>query len=416
MKKLNKLVAILVALAMMMALAVTSAFAAPAKQTDGNAITNGTADDPANIVVEKVLKLAEGVSIPDDTYTFNVSLVTTDVKVEKDGEEVTVAKAAPGTVSENGFNTVLTAPKPARDAEDATKATSITGELFNEGVTFSEAGTYYFAVTEQLPAKANNENPFTVTTGKVSETYTYDTSTYYVIAGVAKSGDTTYVNSIAVVDENGNKKTIQKITKVDGETTTEYYGYDVENNYQKVEDGALTIKKTVVPNEDTAESGDRNFDTTKKFMFHVTLAAPSTSDKKDVEDAVYNGAVKKADGTLVENKQFNANGTTDVELAHGWYVEFSDIEYGVTYAVTEDDYSAIGYTASGEIEEADAVTLKDNDAGTKSATITNTYKYSDDNTNTGITMNNLPFIVLALVAIGGLVAYVVVRRRNADEA
>ena len=37
-------------------------------------------------------------------------------------------------------------------------------------------------------------------------------------------------------------------------------------------------------------------------------------------------------------------------------------------------------------------------------------------TSTGILISNLPYIALALVAIGGLVAYVVVRRRNADEA
>ena len=34
----------------------------------------------------------------------------------------------------------------------------------------------------------------------------------------------------------------------------------------------------------------------------------------------------------------------------------------------------------------------------------------------GILISNLPYIALALVAIGGLVAYVVIRRRNADEA
>ena len=47
------------------------------------------------------------------------------------------------------------------------------------------------------------------------------------------------------------------------------------------------------------------------------------------------------------------------------------------------------------------------------AKVTNVHKTTD---TTGILMSNLPYIVLALVAIGGMVAYVVVRRRNADEA
>ena len=372
---------------------------------NGEAITNGTKTDPANIVVEKVLNLADGVAIPDTTYDFTVSLVTTDVT--KDGK--TIAKAAPGTVSTNGFNTSLTAPKPERDSTDATKATSITGEVFNDGVSFSEAGTYYFAVTEQLPATANNQNPFTITTGKVKETYTYDTSTYYIVAGVAKSGDTTYVNSIAVVDENGNKKTIQKITKVDGDTTTNYYGYDVENKYQKVEDGALKIQKEVKPTDETEGSEDYGFDTGKKFMFHITLNKPSTSAATS-----YTGVIHYADGTT-KTETFAVPGTTDVELAHNEYVEFTDIEYGVTYSVTEDDYSAIGYTVDADTL-ATNVTLKDDVAASKLDNVVNKYDKDNDNTNTGITMNNLPFIVLALVAIGGLVAYVVVRRRNADEA
>ena len=37
-------------------------------------------------------------------------------------------------------------------------------------------------------------------------------------------------------------------------------------------------------------------------------------------------------------------------------------------------------------------------------------------TTEGVLINSIPYIVLALVAIGGMVAYVVVRRRNADEA
>lgn len=91
---------------------------------------------------------------------------------------------------------------------------------------------------------------------------------------------------------------------------------------------------------------------------------------------------------------------------------FNDIDYGAKYIVTEDDYTAIGYTASGEVENAAVVS----DSTANAADVTNTYDDDKDETKTGITMNNLPFIVLALVALGGLVAYVVVRRRNADEA
>ena len=39
-----------------------------------------------------------------------------------------------------------------------------------------------------------------------------------------------------------------------------------------------------------------------------------------------------------------------------------------------------------------------------------------DNTFEGVLHNSIPYIVLALVAIGGMAAYVIIRRRNADEA
>ena len=47
---------------------------------------------------------------------------------------------------------------------------------------------------------------------------------------------------------------------------------------------------------------------------------------------------------------------------------------------------------------------------------TNQKAKEDDPGNTGILVSNLPYIALALVAIGGLVAYVVVRRKADDEA
>ena len=59
----------------------------------------------------------------------------------------------------------------------------------------------------------------------------------------------------------------------------------------------------------------------------------------------------------------------------------------------------------------EAVTLRENGA---SAEVTNIS--DEDSTLEGVLDNSIPYIVLALVAIGGMAAYVIVRRRNADEA
>ena len=63
--------------------------------------------------------------------------------------------------------------------------------------------------------------------------------------------------------------------------------------------------------------------------------------------------------------------------------------------------------ATGEFADAKVT------AELQEKTITNTY---NETTQEGVLHNSIPYIVLALVAIGGMVAYVVVRRRNADEA
>ena len=416
MKKLNKLFAILVAMAMVLSLTVVSAFAV---DKSGNAITNGTAEDPANIAIEKILDVAEGTTIPGTTFKFDVAATST------------TAEKNPSAGTVTGYNTTVEA------TVDTSTGKGVTGFVFTGNEVFQNAGTYYFKVNEKVPTVdevkaidgyANSEvtvanNVVTIKTGDVTEIYTYDTADRYIVVGVAvtkgpNGEDVKYINSIAVVDEETKKVTLKEVeVTIPGEqgqesTTKEGYAFDVENNYQKIETNALAIGKTCVNDQSNADG--QTFDPSKKFLFHVTLNKPSTAP---ATTTVYHADIYEGDTKVSETPiEFNATGTTDVELKHGQTLKFSDIDYGTTYAVTEDDYSAIGYTASGEIAEANAVTLNDNVAASKSATITNTYKYSDDKTNTGITMNNLPFIVLALVAIGGLVAYVVVRRRNADEA
>lgn len=74
MKKLNKLFAILVAMAMVLSLGVASAFALDITTPGDSAVlTNGTATVPADIAVEKVLNAADGITIPEKTYTFTVT-------------------------------------------------------------------------------------------------------------------------------------------------------------------------------------------------------------------------------------------------------------------------------------------------------------------------------------------------------
>ena len=400
MKKLNKLVAILVALAMMMALAVTSAFAADITAGDdqGSAVTNGTYNDPANIVIEKVLKLPAEATDPAKTFNFTVAQVTDDAD-----------RVSAAAVTTAVFNDTLSAT-PARAEEGATTETGITGKVFKEKVDWPEAGTYYFKVTEDRPTASDTvtvsdtatDGYYTVTekNGTKTETYKYNADTYYIVVGVAKTTingeEHTYINN-------------------DQDVQVTYKGFDIDNEYSVVEADLLEIGKTVkgvvVADDAEATAANEKFDPTKTFNFHVTVKAPATSSNTKYTAYLYKNGVK-ADPEV--KYEFTSGVTQDIALAHGQSIKFADLDVGATYSVTEDDYSAIGYAMEAGTDQATAIAIKAD--GSSKTTIQNNYDSTKDNTQTGLTLNNLPFIVLALVAIGGLVAYVVVRRRNADEA
>ena len=82
---------------------------------------------------------------------------------------------------------------------------------------------------------------------------------------------------------------------------------------------------------------------------------------------------------------------------------------GASYVVNEASYPQ--YTTQDNMG-TNAVYINDK---SNAKAFTNKYDETKD-PETGLSIANLPFIVLALVAVGGLVAYVVVRRKSEDNA
>ena len=170
----------------------------------------------------------------------------------------------------------------------------------------------------------------------------------------------------------------------------------------------------------------------------MTIAAPA-EDADAVFEAVildkdtgkYYAAGDTDTATAAEvagaKKYTFASGTEIFKLAHNEQLVFTKIPFGATYTVEETDTDAT-YTATVKYTDYAAQTNPvDFTAGkkvedkimTNNETIGN-YAIVKNSRSTetpeGILISNLPYIALALVAIGGLVAYVVIRRRNADEA
>ena len=421
MKKLNKFFAVLVALAMMAMLSVT-AFAVDTKPA-GQVIPENDQDDyaSANAKLVKVLTLADGVTKPADvTFTFEFA-----VDPNYTSTTTTAAEAAQAIVAPKGTLTISTNDMTKTAYEGDGNSVAYAVDIASAFGTFPKAGVYNYKVSEKQDAA----------TGEHFK-WTYDTGSYDVDLYVVDNGTTRTINNIVVTSEDGKEKTTivptEETSKDLGDPTA--YGCTFENTYSKnnvspepltPENAVLNINKTV-----TGDFGDK---TAQAFPFTLNITAPEGANMTEATAVVFAGNTAK---TPAETYTIKLDGSDNTfVLKHNEKLLFAELPAGTTYTVTEDlnKQTTAGtydvknydkYTANwdgGTNETAGAPqtsvskTIKDDATSQKTAACVNAYD-DESTTPTGILISNLPYIALALVAIGGLVAYVVVRRRNADEA
>lgn len=349
-------------------------------------VQEGTEQSPATAAITKELQFAEGVETPKAEFEFDFTAKTfegsttlpantpdLDTKIVYDGTETGSTNSGLTTVREES------------------------GNIF-EGKTFPAAGVYEYSVKETAAAMTGMD---------------YSDAEYTVKVYVKNGINGTYVYSVTV-NQDKNDEGEAGAGKVDPEVPetpgagngfkfvnvyTEESGPDPENPDAK----ALTISKTV-----DGEYGDL----TKEFTFNITLMKAATAD-----DTSYTGKIGNEEYT------FSVETPTTVTLKHGDALTFDTLPVGTKYTVVET--GSTNYTPSAVVIEGEAVTNVDNaskgesltvsdklvKAGTNNSTaVTNTY---DDQsvTPTGIIINNLPFILLIVVAAAGIAFYVVSRRR-----
>ena len=119
-----------------------------------------------------------------------------------------------------------------------------------------------------------------------------------------------------------------------------------------------------------------------------------------------NGQDKTGDGST---GSVTTGTQASFQLGAGEKLVFTNMSVGASYVVNEASYPQ--YTTQDNMG-TNAVYINDK---SNAKAFTNKYDETKD-PETGLSIANLPFIVLALVAVGGLVAYVVVRRKSEDNA
>ena len=200
-------------------------------------------------------------------------------------------------------------------------------------------------------------------------------------AGVVYYPDDIKLVVTVINGENGKLRIAAVHVESEGEKSDTF-----PNTYSA---GSLKVTKSVEGN-----MGNKD----KYFKFTVTLNAPKN---KEVKSAIGVGKT-----SYPSNPTSITVGTaTDFYLKDGETLSFTNVPYGVTYTVTEanEDYTTTvngtaGVEVTGTIEHE-----------TTTAAYVNTKTGEVD---TGVVLNNMPYILVLAVLAAGVVVFIIRKRRE----
>ena len=372
---MKKLISILVAFAMMATLAITSAFAA------------GIPDD----ATADQIAVTKNLYVSNDITAFTGNVVISFAPGEATGSAATTAPT----------ETVTKTITLTKDETKATSGDASTRYAYSTGVispaelgltTDSKPGVYTFTVTENM----------TLTTTP-SENQTVVNSPAKYTLKVLKTADGKYY---FIADDGTDKPEIKSgQTQGDIEANGLQFTNKVVNKYETTgyDNSKFKMEKKVVDNVGIYND--------EKFNFDFTIVLPEGTTNADVE----------ASREIASDETYSYDADTNtitgsVKLGKDEQFWFNKIPAGAKVSADENDSLA-------SKDAADKKAYVASDTGVAATTLTSvgqeasiTNTSNESQTFEGVLHNSIPYIVLALVAIGGMVAYVVVRRRNADEA
>lgn len=291
---------------------------------------------------------------PAETFTFKFSngQVT-------DAAEGTVAPEIPNS----SVNFAVGEATSAGDTNNVAVALS--------AIDWPSVGIYTYDVTEVRGNTAGVTYSDQILKLKVTVAYDENTQTYY----------TAFV-TMSLVD-----------SEPDGQTDVKTGAF--ENTYSA---GSLSVAKTV-----TGNMGDHS----KYFAIKVTLTGEA--GKTYAASYTVTGGTKLTDGTTdAATARISVDGQPRTfYLKHDETLTIHNLPYGVTYEVTEENYTGDGYTTTHAFSD-DA---KEIDSASDTVTITNNKQAAVD---TGIVLDSLPYVLLLVLSIGGAVLFLLKRRSSRE--
>lgn len=321
-----------------------------------------TYTDVNQAIIKKVYAATNSDTIsPAETFNFTI-------------ERTDVSDAAAGITKDNmPLPTIGTVEYVAGEAGSETKEKKLIVNLDDaEGNSiYRSVGVYTYTITETPGTTAG---------------VTYHSDPIILKVTVIEQNSQIRVAAVhtekTIVDTDKNKKDTTKSDKI-------------TNTYSA---GKLTVSKVV-----TGKLGDKS----KKFDITVTF----TSDKEvkeDIYDAASTVLVAKKTGWTKNEQTGKYTATAVLHLANGDAVTFKNIPYDVTYEVTESNYTGNngGYDTPAY---SYSDTAKKIDSAEDTVTVTNN---KDGNIDTGVVLNNMPYILVLAVLAAGVAVFIIRKRRE----
>ena len=230
------------------------------------------------------------------------------------------------------------------------------------------------------------------------------------------------VYTYEITENNGNKAGVTYraepitlvVTVVNGDTAGEFVripalhiggvdatkGDTIENTYSA---GTLNIKKEV-----KGTMGDKS----KNFKFTLKL---ETTDNKSYPETYERAVTATGDAELTNPTIIKLGEETTVYLHNDSTIRIANLPYGVKYTITEDNYTGAG--------DDNGYTTKVN--GNEGLTTTGTVDASAEDVefvnskggvvDTGVILDNAPYIALMMVVVAGAAVMIIKKRRHFED-
>lgn len=438
--KKRSLFAVLISMIMIMSMGI-SAFADQTK-TDGGAYTAGP-DTDVQAALTKTLIMGKGTKTPAVENRFRFTAVTDErADVGPNGAAINGMKSGHATI--DTITLTIAEGTEVNGNANGSDVVELQSGNFLEGVSFAAPGTYVYSVTEisstlksQKGADVKEEN-----LEKSNAEYLM-----YLTVSNKSTGTGTFIEYIGVkqVAKNGTPGSEGWDHSEDEKVDPTPYTVDpteAEYDYTKNSDMRFVNSFTRVMEEDVTDPETKAAQISKKvagteaadklgtyFNFSVKITKPAAAADSVESYKAYvvengakvtalesNGVSAAGDGAIT----FTSGTAMDVKLKNGQKLVFEDATVGAKLESEETGYDSSWQPDTKVTEDGAEISPVSAAAGSLEAgqtginLIETTNRFKDD-TPTGILLNNMPFFLILIAALGAVAVFTVVKGRRRAE-